>query len=141
MNCVTERVTVEIGGFSSGVYHFARVTDYDVDEAEVEQDARDAFEGVHGSPGGFGNFGVTGSEARSVEPRDTGQPGHFKRVKKYTPTAGYMRAGKPVRASRQRRWVRVWVPARPAVAYERQVTVDTDKTRDTRGGERRGRWK
>ncbi len=138
---MTERVTVEIGGMSSGVYHFARVTDYDVDEAIVENDARNAFEAVHGSPGGFGNFGITGSEVRSVEPRDTGQAGHFKRVKKYTPTRDYMRAGKLVRGAPQRRWVRVWVPARPAVAYERQVTVDTSKTRDTRGGVRRNRWK
>ncbi len=126
---------------SSGLYHFARVTDYDVDEAEVEQEARDAFQGVHGSPGNFGNYGVTGSEVRSVQPRDTGQAGHFKRVKKYIDVAGYMRGGKPVKGHRRKAWVRVWVPARPAVAYVRQVTVDTSKTRDTRGGVRRNRWK
>ena len=138
---MTERVTVEVGGMSSGIYHYVRLTDYDVSEAEVEDDAREAFDTLQGSPAGFGNFGVTGSEVRSVEPRDTGQAGHFKRVKKYTPTRDYMRAGKLVRGAPQRRWVRVWVPERPGVAYERQLKVGTSKTRDTRAGVRRNRWK
>ncbi len=141
MSFVTERVTVEVGGMSSGIYHYVRLTDYDVSEAEVEQAARDAFEGVYGSPGGFGNFSVTGSEVRSVAPARGARAGYWQPVKKYTPTRSYMRAGKPVRAARQRRWVNVWVPERPAVAYERRVKVDTDKTRDTRAGIRRNRWK
>ena len=137
---MTERVTVEVGGFSSGLYHFARVTDYDVDEAEVKQAAHDAFEGVHGESSGFGEY-ATSVETQEVKAKDTGQAGHFKRVKKYIDVAGYMRGGKPVKSHRRKAWVRVWVPERPAVAYEREVKTGTDKKRDTRGGVRRRRWK
>tara|TARA_Y100000310_G_scaffold331622_1_gene405500 strand:- start:369 stop:791 length:423 start_codon:yes stop_codon:yes gene_type:complete len=133
---MTRRTTVEVGGFASGTYHFVRLTDYDRDEEAVGLEAVDAFRTLHGDPSYFGNVGAS-SESREVEPERSYRAGYWTLVKKYTPTAGYMRASGPVRASRQRRWVRVWVPAREAVTYNRTLTPGTDRTRDTRGGKRR----
>ncbi len=124
---MAERVTVEVGGMSSGVYHFVRVTDYDVSETEVEDDARDAFEDAHGSPGNFGNFGTTGIATDEVPTYEA----------VWVEVGGYMRGGKPVRGAPSRRYRRVY--------YDRKVTPGTDTKRDTRGGrsrpKRRGAWR
>ena len=117
MNYVTERVTVEYGGFSDGVYHYVRVTDYDVDPEMLEDEAVEAFKREHGSLGWFGNLGA------GVE------------VSGYTTKAGIKKRGHLRRAM-----VRVWEPADPGVTYYKTLHVDTDTKRDTRGGKRRNRW-
>ena len=119
---MTERVTVEVGGFSSGKYHSTRLTKYDEDAAVVEGEALASFRREHGEPGLFGNFGTS----ISIDEAPT-----YKAV--WVEVGGYMRGGKPVKGYMARRYRRVH--------YEPEVTHETDKKRDTRGGKRRGRWK
>lgn len=137
---MTERVTVEVGGFSSGKYYSTRLVKYDEDEEVVTEEAKALFKAKHGEPSGFGEYG-TSIETQEMEAMDAGQAGHYKRVKKYIDVEGYMRGGKSVKGHRRKAWVRVWVPEREAVKYETELTHPIDKKRDTRGGVRRGRWK
>ena len=121
---MAERVTVEVGGFSGGVYHSSRLIKYDEDEAEVEAEARRLFKNEHGEPSEFGNFSPSVS---------------FEEVEDYqrvlVEIGGYTRTvrGKPqrVRGYMAHRWRRV--EHRPELRHA------TDKKRDTRGGERRRR--
>ena len=122
MNCVTERVTVEVGGFSSGKYYSTRLVKYDESEEAVEEEAKASFEAEHGKAAGFGEHGT--SVATDEVPT-------YEAV--WVEVGGYMRGGKPVKGHMARRYKRV--------VYEPEVTHETDKTKDTRGGERRGRWK
>ena len=119
---MTERVTVEVGGFSSGKYYSTRLVKYDEDEEAVEEEAEASFEAEHGKPAGFGEYGT--SIATDEVPT-------YEAV--WVEIGGYMRGGKPVKGYLGRRYRRV--------VYEPEVTHETDKTKDTRGGERRGRWK
>ena len=136
---MVERVMVEVGGFSSGVYHTTRLIKYDEAWDSVRAEAEAAFRGEHGEPSEFGQYGFSTS-AQDVPPPRSYRRGFWTKRKKYTPTRDYMRAGKPVRGAPQRRWVRGWVPERIGRAeYEPELRHATDTERDTRGGERRRR--
>jgi len=140
VNYVTERVTVEYGGFSDGVYHYVRVTDYDVDPEMLEDEAVEAFKREHGSLGWFGNLGA-GVESRTVPPARGATEGRWVLEQRWVEVSGYTtKAGIKKRGHLRRAMVRVWEPADPGVTYYKTLHVDTDTKRDTRGGKRRNRW-
>ena len=92
-----ERVTVEVGGFSSGVYYWSRLIKYDEDEADVETEAWEFFEKHHGERGNYGNA------AANVEPRDVPR---LERV--LVEIGGYTtKAGIKKRGHMAHRWKRV----------------------------------
>ena len=119
-----ERVMVEAGGFSSGVYYGWRRIEYDESETVVEERTTDEFRAYHGSISNFGNFGV------SVSVRD--MP-NYERV--LVEIGGYIRTvrGKPqrVRGYMAHRWRRV--------DYYPEAYPIGDNDHDTRGGEARRR--
>ncbi len=137
---MTERVTVEVGGFSSGVYHYVRLTDYDVSEDDLEAQAFEQFQRQYGVAGLYGNVGSS-IESRTVEPARAPTEGRWTLEQRWVEVAGYTtKAGIKKRGHLRRAWVRVWEPDDPGVTYYRTLEVDRDKSRDTRGGERRRRW-
>ena len=121
---MVERVMVEAGGFSSGVYYGWRRIEYGESATVVEERTTDDFKAYHGSISNFGNFGV------SVSYQDVPR---YERV--LVEVEGYTRIvrGKPqrVKGAPAHRWKRVdyYPEAKPIV----------DKDRDTRGGEARRR--
>jgi len=137
---VVERVMVEVGGFSSGVYHTTRLIKYDEAWDSVRAEAEAAFRGEHGEPSEFGQYGFSTS-AQDVPPPRSYRRGFWTKRKKYIDVEGYTTAaGIRKRGHRRRAWVRVWVPERIGRAeYEPELRHATDTERDTRGGERRRR--
>ena len=119
-----ERVMVEAGGFSSGVYYGWRRIEYDESATVVEERTTDEFRAYHGNLSNYGNFGV------SVSVRDMPR---LERV--LVEVGGYTRIvrGKPqrVKGAPAHRWKRV--------KYYPEAYPIVDKDRDTRGGEARRR--
>ena len=56
-----ERVMVEAGGFSSGVYYGWRRIEYDESETVVEERTTDEFRAYLGNLSNYGNFGGSAS--------------------------------------------------------------------------------
>ncbi len=157
MSFVAERVTVEVGGFSGGLWKWTRLTRYNESEADVTAEAWRFFEVEHGSRAYHGN------PAASVERQQVpglpslvearGAPRPQQRARKAT--GGYWQKRKVWTVNkhgvRQRRIKKIWIkkgrPAtqpvtRPPVTYApaAELKHGADEDRDTRGGERRRRW-